>query len=184
MQTNNERAGITQDSTLNKLIMLFVFDKMETAMTESTLLDLCTYKNNWIDFTNCKQTLYDMLGNGFIYRCTPTDNDAEDLYDLTTEGRVCLNHFYARIPSSVRQVISDSIKQTRIDFRRRQDYVATYKKRDDGSYDVVLRIDEATKTILKIEINVISRNIAKQLERTWQSKAPVAYSKLDEILLD
>ena len=46
------QAGITQDSTTNKLILLFVFDKMETALTESTILDLCCYKNNWIDF-NC-----------------------------------------------------------------------------------------------------------------------------------
>lgn len=179
-----EQAGLTQDSTLNKLIMLFIFDKMETAITESTLLDLCAYQNNWIDFTNCKQTLYDMLENGFIYRCTPTNKDAEDLFDLTTEGRVCLNHFYARIPSSVRQVISDNIKAKRIEYRRRQDYVATYKKCEDGSYDVILRIDEATKTTLKIEINVMSRNVAKYLERSWQTKAPQAYSKLEELLLD
>ena len=37
------QAGITQDKTTNKLILLFVFDKMETAMTESTVLDLCSY---------------------------------------------------------------------------------------------------------------------------------------------
>ena len=43
--------GITQDSTQNKLILLFVFDKMETALTESTVIDLCSYKNNWIDYT-------------------------------------------------------------------------------------------------------------------------------------
>ncbi len=178
------QAGITQDSTLNKLIMLFIFDKMETAMTESTLLDLCAYKNNWIDFTNSKQTLYELLENGFIYQCQPSDKDAEVLYDLTTEGRVCLNHFYARIPSSVRQIISDDIKKKRIEYRRRQDYVATYTKREDGSYDVILRIDETTKTTLKIELNVMSRNIAKYLERSWQSKAPLTYSKLEELLLD
>ncbi len=51
------QAGITQDSTMNKLILLFVFDKMETALTEATIIDLCSYKNNWIDYTNCKQAL-------------------------------------------------------------------------------------------------------------------------------
>ena len=62
------QAGITQDGTMNKLILLFVFDKMETALTEATILDLCSYKNNWIDYTNCKQALFDVVDNGFIDR--------------------------------------------------------------------------------------------------------------------
>lgn len=178
------QAGITQDATLNKLILLFIFDKMETAMTESTIIDLCSYKNNWIDYTNCKQTLYDVLANGFVYKSKTHAKGSEDVYDLTTEGRVCLHHFYARIPSSVRQIISDDIKKKRIEYRRRQDYVATYDKCPDGSYDVLLRIDEVNKTTLEIKINVMSRNAAKYLERSWQAKAPLAYSKLEELLLE
>ncbi len=178
------QAGITQDSTQNKLILLFVFDKMETAMTESTILDLCSYKNNWIDFANCKQTLYDVVDNGFVYKTKPMGGDSEELYDLTTEGRVCLSHFYVRIPSSVRQMISEDIKKKRIEYRRRQDYVANYVKCPDSSYDVTLKIVEPTKTTLEIHINVMTRNIAKYLERSWQEKAPLVYSKLEEMLID
>ena len=47
------QAGITQDSTLNKLILLFVLDKMETALTEATILDLCSYKNNLTEIQFC-----------------------------------------------------------------------------------------------------------------------------------
>lgn len=178
------QAGITQDSTQNKLIMLFVFDKMETAMTESTILDLCAYKNNWIDFTNCKETLAAVITDGFVYKTTPLGRNTDVLYDLTTEGRVCLAHFYTRIPSSVRQMISDEIKRKRIEYRRRQDYVANYEKCADGSYNVILRIDEPTKTTLEIKLNVMTRNIAKHLERTWQEKAPSVYSKIEELLIE
>ena len=177
------QAGITQDSTLNKLILLFVFDKMETALTEATILDLCSYKNNWIDFANCKQTLIDVVQNGFVYRSTPMGG-GDDLYDLTSEGRWCLKNFYTRIPSSVRQTISDDIKIKRIDYRRRQDYTATYTKCPDGSYDVVLRIVEPTKTTLDIKLNVMTRNIAKYIERTWQEKAPTVYGRVSDVLLD
>ena len=177
------QAGITQDSTLNKLILLFVLDKMETALTEATILDLCSYKNNWIDFTNCKQTLYDVVQNGFVYKSEPMGGGAE-LYDLTAEGRWCLKNFYARIPSSVRQIIADDIKKKRIEYRRRQDYVAHYEKCADGSYNVYLRIDEPTKTSLEIKLNVMTRNIAKYIERTWQDKAPTVYGKISDTLID
>lgn len=178
------QAGLTQDSTKNKLIMMFIFDKMETPMTENTILDLCCNKNNWIDYTNCKQTLYELVENGFVYKTKPLNNDLEELFDLTTEGRLCLKHFYPRIDSSIRQIIAENIKSKRIEYRRRQDYVANYKKTEDGSYNVMLRIDEATKTTLRIDINVMGRDSAKYLERTWQEKAPLVYKKLEELLFD
>lgn len=176
------QAGITQDSTLNKLILLFVFDKMETALTESTILDLCSYKNNWIDFTNCKQTLLDVVENNFVYKSDT--GVGESFYDLTAEGRWCLKNFYTRIPSSVRQLISEDIKKKRIEYRRRQDYVATYTKCPDGSYDVILKIIEPTKTTLEVKFNVMTRNIAKYIERTWQEKAPTIYGKISDTLID
>ena len=177
------QAGITQDSTINKLILLFVFDKMEAALTEATILDLCSYKNNWIDFTNCKQTLLDLVQNAFVYKSVPMGG-RDELYDLTAEGRWCLKNFYKRIPSSVRQLIADDIKRKRIDYRRSQDYLATYVKCEDGSYDVILKIIEPTKTTLEVKLNVMTRSIAKYLERTWQEKAPTVYSKISDTLID
>lgn len=177
------QAGITQDSTMNKLILLFVFDKMETALTEATVLELCSYKNNWIDYTNCLQALYDVVENGFVYKSTPMGGGSE-LYDLTAEGRWCLKNFYTRIPSSVRQLIFDDIKKRRIEYRRKQDYVATYTKCPDGSYDVILKIIEPTKTTLEVKLNVMTRSQAKYLERSWQEKAPTIYSKISDTLLD
>ena len=176
------QAGITQDSTTNKLILLFVFDKMDTALTESTILDLCCYKNNWIDFTNCKQTLLDGVDNGLVHKSQNATGDC--FYDLTAEGRWCLKNFYTRIPSSVRQLISEDIKTKRIEYRRRQDYVATYTKCPDGSYDVILKIIEPTKTTLEVRLNVMTRSIAKYIERTWQDKAPSVYSKISDTLID
>lgn len=176
-------SGITQDPTLNKLILLFVFDKMETALTESTIIDLCSYKNNWIDYTNCKQALYDVVQNNFVYKSVPMGG-GEELYDLTADGRWCLKNFYTRIPGSVRQLISDDIKKKRIVYRRKQDYVATYEKCPDGTYDVLLKIVEPTKTTLEVKFNVMTRSLAKYLEKSWQEKAPTVYSKISETLMD
>ena len=38
------------DATLNKLIILFVFDKMEVPLSENTILDMCCSSNNWIAY--------------------------------------------------------------------------------------------------------------------------------------
>ncbi|MBR2371406.1 MAG: DUF4364 family protein [Clostridia bacterium] len=47
----------TLDNTQNKLLLLFVFDKMEIPLSEDTIVDLCCNTNNWITYIDCKQAL-------------------------------------------------------------------------------------------------------------------------------
>ncbi|MBR7110949.1 MAG: DUF4364 family protein [Clostridia bacterium] len=56
-----------QDSTLNKLILLFVFEKMEIPVSEETLVELCSSDNEWIpNYLECKETLVQLLDAGFV----------------------------------------------------------------------------------------------------------------------
>ena len=43
------------DSTTNKWILLFIFDKMEIPLTENSIMDICTNKNNWLKYMDCKE---------------------------------------------------------------------------------------------------------------------------------
>ncbi|MEG2158922.1 MAG: DUF4364 family protein, partial [Clostridia bacterium] len=175
--------GLTQDRTQNKLILLFIFDKMEMPLSENTIIDLCTNKNNWIAYMNCKLALEELVSSNFV--CVLTGDGAvapELLYNITSEGRVCLAHFFVRIPGSTREMISNYVKASRMSFRRKQEYVSTYEKRQDGTYDVYLKIVDETQPTMEIKINVASRNIAKYIDKTWESKAPQAYTTLYDLL--
>ena len=37
------------ETSTNKLIILFVFDKMESALSEKILLDICCSSNDWLN---------------------------------------------------------------------------------------------------------------------------------------
>ena len=39
---------LSGNTTINKLIMLFVFDKMDFPIMEDTVFNLCTMSNSWI----------------------------------------------------------------------------------------------------------------------------------------
>ncbi|HBP43837.1 MAG TPA: hypothetical protein DD621_04130, partial [Clostridiales bacterium] len=75
----------TQDSTINKLKLLFLLDKMEIPLTENNIIDICTSRNNWINYMDCKEILWQLMEVGFIYK---TDNDdGECRYGITLDGR-------------------------------------------------------------------------------------------------
>ena len=44
---------IQGETSVNKLILLFVFDKMESALSERTIVEMCTTGNGWLNYMDC-----------------------------------------------------------------------------------------------------------------------------------
>ena len=56
---------ITGNTTINKLILLFVFDKMEIPLTENTVIEMCSSRNTWITYMECTEALGQLIEAGF-----------------------------------------------------------------------------------------------------------------------
>jgi predicted transcriptional regulator len=173
----------TQDSTVSKLIVLFVLDKIEIPLTEKSILDICYGKNNWLNYMDCKVILFDLIEAGFIYK---TDgNLEEDRYTITYSGRACLDHFYERIPADLQKQIIAYLKENRIHFKRAQEYVGDYNKNTDGSYTVVLKIRSTmiNEPMFELKIKAPTRQSAEEACKKWKQKAPNIYEHIFENLI-
>lgn len=100
---------IQGETSVNKLILLFVFDKMEARFPERTIVEMCTTGNGWLNYMDCMELIPRLLDDGFICR---TSSDEEPLYSITADGRESLNNFYINIPKSIREEISAFVKTT------------------------------------------------------------------------
>ena len=128
---------IQGETSVNKLILLFVFDKMESALSERTIVEMCTTGNGWLNYMDCMELIPKLLDDGFICR---TSSDEEPLYSITADGRESLNNFYINIPKSVREEISAFVKNNSGKLRNRQECKADYYLNKDGTYTVFLKI--------------------------------------------
>jgi hypothetical protein len=110
---------IQGETSVNKLIVLFVFDKMESALSERTIVEMCTSSNPWLNYMDCMELLPRLLDDGFICRLPSPDD--EPMYSITTDGRESLNNFYINIPKSIREEISVFVKKNsgKLPFRER-----------------------------------------------------------------
>ena len=172
----------SDDTTSSKLILLFVFDKMEVPISENTIIDMCCSTNNWINQLECRPLLMQLIEAGFLYKINGAHS--EILYTITPDGRVCLAHFFIRISSSLREQISDFVKNNRSKYRRKQDYITDYYKNADNSYTVVLKIAEPSQPVLEIKMTVPSRHSAKWINKQWEDKAAQVYAALYDMLVD
>ncbi len=169
------------DSSLNKLILLFVFDKMEVPLSENTILDMCCSSNNWLAYMDCQPILNQLLDCGWIYNI---GEENEPLYTITMDGRVCLANYYISIPASTREEISKFVKANSARFRKKQECVADYYMNKDGTYTVSLKIIEPTQPPLELKLVVPNRSIAKDIYRKWGDKAPIVFRNIYDTLVD
>lgn len=176
--------NISADSTVNKLILLFVLEKIEIPLSENSILDICSSRNNWINYMECKEILYQLKEVGFIYSVDQSEEEAR--YNITMEGTNCLLHFYRRIPLQMREEIAEFTKQNRLSFKRSQEYLADYEKIDDGSYNLNLKIRSpmSSEPMFKLELRAPSRTSAINACKLWRDKAPLIYESVFENLIE
>ncbi|MDD4290783.1 MAG: DUF4364 family protein [Clostridia bacterium] len=171
------------DPIQNKLLMLFIFDKMEMPMSEDTLTNFCTCDDALIPYMDCKWSFGDLLKTGYLCEYKYSCKDLP-LYIISEEGRICLAHFFARIPISQRELVSAIVKRDRMTFKRQQEYFSNYSKNSDGTYKVSLKINEPEKPVIEISMNVPSKEIAKSMYDSWEERAPKVFSSIYDILVD
>ncbi len=171
---------------LDKLIVLFVLDKMEIPLTEDSILDICSVKNNWIEnYMDCKAIIHDMTTSNLLYKLGDGE-ESKALFSLTYEGRECLSYLYRRIPFATRENISQYLQVNKLNVKSSQEYTATYNKNDDGSYNVILRIYEPLISVpmFELKIKAPSRQSANEAIHKWKTTAPTIYEIIYEKLIN
>ena len=163
------------ETSVNKLILLFVFDKMESPLSERTLIDMCTMSND------CMVLIHKLLSDGFICEI-PGDDDP--LFTITPEGRETLANFYINIPKSSREEISRFIKNNSTKFRNKQECKADYYQNKDGTYTVYLKILAPVQPMLELRFVVPDKKTANNIYKKWEDKASDLYSVVYDTLVD
>ena len=171
----------TGETSINKLIILFVFDKMEGTISERTLVDMCSSSNNWMGYMDCVNVIHKLIDDNFIYI---VNEDDDTLYTITPDGRETLANFYIGIPKSVREEISQFVKKNSARYRNKQDCRSDYYQNNDGSFTFELKILATTQPLLELKFVVPDKKTAKAIYKKWEEKAADLYSVIYENLCD
>ncbi len=174
----------SRSNTVNKLIILFVFDKMESAISEETILEICTTSNNWMGYMDCINVLHKLLDNHFIYCINEDSLDQHPMYSITSDGRETLANFYISIPKSVREEISIYVKKNGTRLKNKSTCRSDFFQNKDGTYTVFLRILSPIQPILELKFVVPDKKTASNINKKWEEKAADFYSVVYDNLCD
>ncbi len=178
----NEKERNIQD----KLTMIFVVYTMGIPLTEDSILDICSIKNEWIkSYMDCKTIIHDLVDSNLLFKIS-NPHDSKELYSVTYEGRECLSHLYKRLTLEKREEITAYLEANKLNVKSAQEYSSTYKKNDDGSYNVELKIYEpqSTSPMFDLVIKAPTRQSATEAAAKWKTIAPNIYEIIYEKLIN
>ena len=171
-----------KSTALDKIILLYVMDTMEIPLTCKSLAEMCS-KNEWINYFYAIECVNELVEMNYIVNVRKNNNN-EELYVLTADGKNCIRDFFTEIPLSKRDDIKKHVRENRNLYRRKQDYFSDYYKNDDGSYTVILKILTSATPLLDLKLCVQSKSMAKWLEKSWVDKAPLVYELISQNLFE
>ena len=169
----------SSETSTNKLIILFVFDKMESALSERTIVDMCSTSNDWMGYMDCVNVIHKLIDDNFIY---VVNEDDDTLYSITPDGRETLANFYINIPKSVREEISRFVKKNSAKYKNRQECRSDYYQNKDGTYTGFLKSLAPVQPMLELKFVVPDRKTANKIYKKWEEKAADVYSVIYENL--
>ena len=167
------------DSKVQKLAILFLFEKMSIPLSEQTVLNICYFDNKWLGYMECKQYMDELIDANLLYRVPKSE-----LINITQDGMSCLSMFYTRMPMSLRTAIATYVTENRMRYKKEQSYFCDYSKNPDGTYTVLMRINSDITPLMELRLVVANRQHAKYIYKSWVDKASSVYSLIHETLLD
>jgi hypothetical protein len=163
----------------NKLLILFAVDELGPLTSLQLLQFFAEY--GLMDYITMQLALGDMLLTGHL-RSIP--HALGSLYTLSGEGRESLSLFLHRLPHSTRTLIHSTVPDWKPRFARETQMLADFHRRDDGKYDLRLRLMEKDSELLDMTVALPTRDLADRYSRRWPEAAPEFYGFLMKELGD
>jgi hypothetical protein len=171
------------DEITAKIILLFIFEKMEIPLTENTLTEIIASNPDWLSYMDYKIALGGIQESKFIITKMAS---GESIFHLSQDGRMCLSHFYEKIPASIREQITTYTHENKVRMKRNQEYTFDYYKNTDATHTAVLKIKDGlrTESIMEIKVNVPTRTDALRATKRWKTVDPEVFESIWGILVE
>ena len=160
----------------NKLLILYLINRMELSMSRSQITDFVMSKE-FMNYFVFEQTLADMLEQGLLEATIENGQDASTTrYTVTNNGLISLEYFESHIPRPLRLLINQYVDENRGKVKRDYEVTATYFPNvETNDFQVKCGVYEDTRVLLELAISVDTREQAKLIQANWRNNASLLY---------
>lgn len=173
-------ANNSKDEAENKLIVLYIFNKFEIAITNNQITDFIM-ENELLNYFVLQQFLSELVNTSLLEY---TQNEEHYYYLITEKGKDTLNYFKDRLSDKLLKKLDQSIEKRKKLILKETQISANYKKKSKNDYLVELKVVENDITLIDLKLDVVSNKQAKLICDNWKNKAQDIYGEIINLLID
>ena len=170
---------MTEPLTLSKLIVLYMLNQVDFALTKAQIFDFILEKD-YSDYFTLQQATFELTESKFI---ESTSTHSQTLLKITPEGKDTLKFFANRLSEGLKRDINDYLTESRMQIYNELSVITNYYKTSNGDYIADLSAREKTSDLINIKINMPTEEAAEAVCDHWKQQSQDIYSFLLEKLL-
>ena len=156
----------------NKLLLLYLFYKTGTPMTQSHINQV-VLESNLLNYFQLQQYLAELIEGGFI---TDTKSENKHLMSMTAAGITALEFFSSRIPDKKKEIIDNYFKNhTAVE--KKIDALCNYRI-DNNVYIINLKLIEDNIQLIEINLTAGAKEQCDMICSSWKENPKKIYSKI------
>ncbi len=169
----------TDASTLYKLIILYMLDRVNSPMTNAQISQFILEKGYTTYFT-LQEVISTLISDGFI---TEESYHSSTHYSITDSGRETINFFKYKISSSIISDINVFLSDNKYELKEAVNNISEYYKATNGDYAVHCQVKENGYPIIDLTITVPDEQQADSMCGKWKDASPDIYEYIMTHLL-
>ena len=166
-------------STINKLMILYMLNKLDCQLTNAQLSSFFI-ENNYSDYFSIQQTISELVASGLIEKVTIRNTS---YYSITPEGYTSLTLFKNQITQVALEDINTFLDKNKYQLKNEVGTTADYYKHTNGDYIARCRVSEGKSILYELNIAVPSVEEAKKVCQNFRGYSEEIYSYIMKNLL-
>lgn len=162
----------------NKVLILYILNKINREITDSDLLKIISPINN-INYFYFRDLLIDLVESKLVGTYT---KEEQNVYEITPEGKNSLELTIDMLPGIIKLKADNIFKQELIAIANEESISAEYIPESENDYTVKCKIVENNKTIFELKIFAGSNEQARKISDNWRNNAKEIYPKIMNLL--
>ena len=170
---------MAEPSTIYKLIILYMLDKLDFPLTNTQISDFFLEKD-YTTYFNIQQVLGNLVDSDLILT-ESTHNNTQ--YSITAAGRDTLTFFQDKISPEIENDIHHYFDAHQMEIKCENSLLADYYKTTRQDYAVRLQLKEKGVSRIDLTLSLPNKELAEAVCSNWRNSSEDVYTYLMDILI-
>jgi predicted transcriptional regulator len=166
-------------SAVNKLIVLYILDKIEIPLTNTQITNIIL-ENNIINYFSLQECIAELEESDLVRL---EESQSKVTYHISEIGQKTVQIFQSKIAKSTKVLINEYITKNKDRIKKESEVFADFQKNSEHEYVVNLKVIENDIVLIDLKLNVVSSKQAKLICEKWRSSSGRIYGQIMDALI-